>query len=173
MAKYSEQFKRQVVRAYLEGDDSYSAVAQAHSLTRSQVTHWVNCYRAHGDAGLCRQSGRYSAAFKQAVLLRIRREGISDAEAAILLGIRSSGHIAKWRAQYTAGGIEALAHKRRGGAVPRKKPLKPDPSKMTEEELREEVANLRTELDYLKKLDALIQAEQTEALAGKRKWSKD
>ena len=57
--------------------------------------------------------------------------------------------------------------------MPHKYPPEPVPKDMTEEELREEVANLRAELDYLKKLDALIEAEKTQALVGKRKWSKD
>ena len=45
----------------------------------------------------------------------------------------------------------------------------PIPQDMTEKQLREEIAYLRAENDYLKKLDALIQAERTEALVKKRK----
>ena len=41
------------------------------------------------------------------------------------------------------------------------------------EQMQEELAYLRAENDYLKKLKALIQAERTEALVKKRKWSKD
>mgnify|MGYP006873306598 FL=1 len=44
---------------------------------------------------------------------------------------------------------------------------------MTVEQMQEELAYLRAENDYLKKLKALIQAERTEALVKKRKWSKD
>lgn len=44
---------------------------------------------------------------------------------------------------------------------------------MTEKQLREEVAYLRAENDYLKKLDALIQAQRPETPVKKRKWSKD
>ena len=57
--------------------------------------------------------------------------------------------------------------------MPHKYPPAPPPKDMTEEELRKENAYLRAELDYLKKLKALIQAERTEALVKKRKWSKD
>lgn len=111
---------------------------------------WAESYRLHGVAGLRRQSGSYSASFKQSILLKISREGLSDTEAANLLGIRSSNHIAKWRAQYDAGGIEALARKRRGSSMPHKYPPEPVSKDMTKEELLEEVANLRAELDYLK-----------------------
>ena len=56
--------------------------------------------------------------------------------------------------------------------MPHKYPPEPTAKDMTEKQLREENAYLRAELDYLKKLDALIQAERTEALVKKRKWSK-
>lgn len=173
MAKYEEQFKLKVVREYMTGNESGRSVAERHGLGHSLVRRWVESYRVHGLAGLRRQSGTYSAPFKQSVLRKIRDQRLSDTEAATLLGIRSSGHIAKWRAQYDAGGIEALARKRPGASMPHKYPPEPVSKDMTKEELLEEVANLRAELDYLKKLDALIEAERTQALVGKRKWSKD
>ena len=173
MAKYAEQFKLKVVRECLKGTESLRSVSERHELGHSQVRRWVESYREHGQAGLGRQSGSYGASFKRSVLLRISREGLSDIQAATLLGVRSSGHIAKWRAQYDAGGIEALARKRPGASMPHKYPPEPVSKDMTKEELLEEVANLRAELDYLKKLDALIEAEKTKVLVGKRKWSKD
>jgi len=173
MAKYDEQFKTKVVREYQRGVEGVRSVAARHELPHSMVLRWVASYREHGVAGLRRQSGSYSASFKHAVLLKIQREGLSDTQAAVLLGIRSTGHIAKWRAQYDAGGIEALARKRRGASMPHKYPPEPVSKDMTKGELLEEVADLRAELDYLKKLDALIEAEKTRALVGKRKWSKD
>lgn len=57
--------------------------------------------------------------------------------------------------------------------MPYKHPPQPVPKDLTVEQLQEEIAFLRAENDYLKKLDALIQAERTEALVKKRKWSKD
>lgn len=173
MAKYDEQFKLRVAREYLRGTEGFNALASRHGLARSLIQRWVEGYRLHGVAGLRRQSGSYSASFKQSVLLKISREGLSDTEAANILGIRSSSHIAKWRAQYDAGGVKALARKRRGSSMPHKYPPEPVSKDMTKEELLEEVGKLRAELDYLKKLDALIEAEKTQALVGKRKWSKD
>ncbi|MFY3540296.1 helix-turn-helix domain-containing protein, partial [Achromobacter xylosoxidans] len=112
MAKYEEQFKIKVVQAYLQGTDGFKSVGRRHDVPYSMVRRWVESFRAHGVDGLRRQSGSYSAAFKQSVLIKIRREGLSDTQAAVLLGIRHTGHITKWRAQYDAGGIEALARKR-------------------------------------------------------------
>jgi len=56
--------------------------------------------------------------------------------------------------------------------MPHKYPPEPVCKEMTKEELQEELAYLRAENDYLKKMKALIEAEKTRALVGKRKWSK-
>ncbi|WP_183016375.1 helix-turn-helix domain-containing protein, partial [Achromobacter sp. UMC46] len=65
MAKYDEQFKLKVVREYLKGTESGRSVAARHELDHSVVRRWVESYRVHGLAGLRRQSGTYSAPFKQ------------------------------------------------------------------------------------------------------------
>ncbi|QYJ21817.1 IS3 family transposase [Achromobacter sp. ES-001] len=159
MAKYDEQFKKKVVRECLGGAEGVKSVAARHELAHSMVRRWVGSYREHGVAGLRRKSGSYSASFKQAVLLRIRREGLSDTQAAVLHGIRSACHIAKWRAQYDSGGIEALARKRPGATMPHKYPPEPVSKDMTKEELEQELAYLRAENDYLKKMKALRSGE--------------
>ena len=57
--------------------------------------------------------------------------------------------------------------------MPHKYPPEPVSKDMTKEELEQELAYLRAENDYLQKMKALIEAEKTRALVGKRKWSKD
>ena len=84
MAKYDEQFKIRVAREYLRGTEGVESVASRHGLARSMVQRWAESYRLHGVAGLRRQSGSYSASFKQSILLKISREGLSDTEAANL-----------------------------------------------------------------------------------------
>ncbi|MDE1754636.1 IS3 family transposase [Klebsiella pneumoniae] len=163
MAKYEEQFKIKVVQAYLQGTDGFKSVARRYEVPHSMVRRWVGSFRAHGVNGLRRQSGSYSAAFKQSVLIKIRREGLSDTQAAVLLGIRHTGHITKWRAQYDAGGIEALARKRPGASMPHKYPPEPVSKDMTKEELEQELAYLRAENDYLKKMKALRSGEDPSA----------
>lgn len=174
MAKYDEQFKLKAVRHYLAGKRSYREVARIHGLEHSLLRRWVASYEQHGSAGLAKKFSHYEAAFKQEVLERIGRDGLSDRQAAALYDIRQAGSIGLWRAQYDAGGVGALSPRTKGRRpMPHKYPPAPIPKDMTEDELRKENAYLRAELDYLKKLKALIQAEQTEALVKKRKWSKD
>ena len=174
MSKYDEQFKLETVRQYLSGKQSYEQLARERGASDSVIKRWVSAYRIHGRLALSKQHERHSARFKVQVLERIRREGLSDTQAVAIYNLRNAGIIGQWRRQYDAGGLGALAPKRRGRPpMPHKHPPELAPKDMTAEQLREENAYLRAELDYLKKLDALIQAERTEALVKKRKWSKD
>jgi len=174
MAKYDERFKLKTVEQYLSGNRSCCEVASASGLEESQLRRWIASYREHGQAGLAKKFSHYSAQFKLEVLERVRRDDLSDSQAAALYDIRSVGDIGKWRRQYDEGGVGALEPKRRGRKpMPHKHPPVPVPQDMTVEQLREELAYLRAENDYLKKLKALIDAERTEALVKKRKLSKD
>jgi transposase len=174
MAKYDEQFKLKAVENYLAEPDSYRVVAVRFGIEHSLLRRWVASFREHGLAGLARKSASYDAAFKQSILVEIERQGLSDTQAAARYGIRSVGHIGIWRRQYDVGGVDALESRRKGRPfMPHKHPPQPIPKDMTLEQMQEELAYLRAENDYLKKLKALAQAERTEALAKKRKWSKD
>lgn len=178
MARYDEQFKLKAVQQYLGGDASYREVATVYGIEFSQLRRWVASYEAHGRSGLARKSGGYAVQLKLEVLDRARSVGLSDRQLAALYDIRSTGQIGKWREQYDAGGLGALQPQRRGrrSMPPPKAP--PDPSHEPDEkpphkELLEELAYLRAENAYLKKVKALIEAERTEALERKRKWSND
>ena len=174
MAKYDERFKLDAVQRYLSGLKGYEEVARDCGIDYSMLRRWVASYKLHGSMGLRSRYTRYTAQFKLDVLRRIRRDGLSDRQAVAIYNLGDAGVIGRWRSQYDEGGVGALEPRRRGRpAMPHKHPPELAPKDMTEKQLREEVAYLRAELDYLKKLDALIQAERTEALVKKRKWSKD
>ena len=174
MAKYDKQFKLNVIRQYLSGLQSYREVARTNGIDYSMLRRWVESYQLHGYASLEPQYRRYSAQFKLEVLQRIRREGLSDRQAVTIYNLRNAGAINQWRSLYDAGGMGALAPKHRVRArMPDKPSPELSPRDMTEKQLREEVAYLRAELDYLKKLDALIQTERAQTLAKKRRSSRD
>ncbi|WP_098020867.1 IS3 family transposase [Orrella dioscoreae] len=162
MAKYDEQFKLRVVRRYLSGSAGAKTVGAEQGLGHATVRRWVQSYREHGLSGLRRKGASYDAAFKLQVLRRMRQEHWSQAQTAAAFNIRCATHIGKWARQYDAGGLGALAPKRRGRPpMPHKPPPAPIPTDMTAEQMREELAYLRAENDYLKKLKALIEAERT------------
>jgi transposase len=93
---------------------------------------------------------------------------------AAVFDIRNAASIGVWERQYYAGGVKALASRRKG---PPKKmpdmPVTPPPmasdESRTREQLLEEINYLRMENTYLKKLEALVQADKKAAQRKKRK----
>jgi transposase len=174
MSKHTEQFKLSVIKDYLAGVGGFGAVAQLHGIDGSTVRKWVGVYRQHGEAGIQKKSSHYDAQFKQSVLRHMREKGLSHRETAAVFNIRNAPSIGVWERQYYAGGIDALSPRPRGR---RKKmpdsPVTP-PSEATDqtrtrEQLLEEINYLRMENAYLKKLEALVQADKKAAQRKKRK----
>jgi transposase len=180
MAKYSEQFKLAVVKEYLsESSDGYPAVARRHGLTsHSMVERWVLAYRHHGEAGLAKKSSKYGAEFKLSVLKHMWDNHLSITQVAARFDIRSHSAVGMWERAYRDGGIEALTSRRRGTRnlmvmeVPNSD-SPPDTDQRSREELVAEVDQLRMELAYLKKLEALVQTQPQQAPQKKRKQCKN
>lgn len=176
MTKYTEQFKREVVQDYLaEGSDGLRAVAQRHGISSHfTVRRWVLAHQLHGEAGLKKKSSKYNAEFKLMVLQHMWDNHLSITQAAARFDIRHHAVVGIWERAYRDGGIEALIPRPRGKpeamATVAPKPDSPsDDDKRSREELLAEVNQLRMELAYLKKLDALVQARKKQVPQKKRK----
>jgi transposase len=174
MSKYTERFKLSVIEAYESGQGGFRDIAQRHDVDEATVRKWVAAYREHGTAGVKRKYERYSRAFKLFVLQQMRSEGLSDREAAARFNIRNRSVIGLWKRQYDQGGSEALSPCPTGR--PKKMPEQPttpsatpDDDTRTRQELLEELNYLRMENAYLKKLEALAQAQRQAAQRKKRK----
>jgi transposase len=176
MTKYSEQFKLEVVQDYLgAGSEGLRAVAQRHGIpSHFTVRKWVAVYQLHGNAGLGRKQSEYSAAFKLSVLQHMWDNQLSMLQTAVKFDIRDHGMVGRWEHAYREGGVEALAPRPRGRpksmatSVPTPD-SPPDDDKRSREELLAEVNQLRMEVAYLKKLEALVQARPKQAPKKKRK----
>ncbi len=115
---------------------------------------------------------KYSAEFKLCVILDMRKHGLGYRETARKYGLvtQSMGGaiytLHRWERIYLTEGAEGFMVERRGRGSkgrPKKKPLPPE----AEQDLLDEVQRLRernqyleAELEYLKKLDALVRAEE-------------
>ena len=170
--RYDEGFKLQVAQQCLRDDISLREVARQHGLDHSQVRRWRDSYRQHGVVGLRKKYTPRSAAFKLQVLETMWRDGLSRRQTGALFDIRECGAIGRWERQYHSGGLTALEPKRKGRRPMTKKPPSPPPppdDERSQEELLKELAYLRAENAYLKKLDALIR-EKRAATRGKKPW---
>lgn len=177
----SEQFKLHIVQRCLSQNITAGHAASQYGLDESSVRTWINRYLQHGVAGLRKKHTHYSAAFKQMVLEHMCREGLSQRETEYFFDIRARGAVGKWERQYHSGGLAALEPKPKGR---KPMPAKPHVSKpptslprtdeeLSRDELLEELAYLRAENDYLKKLDALIRERRATAQGKKPKSSRN
>ena len=109
---------------------------------------------------------RYSAEFKLSVIMDIRENHLGYREAArkYKIGKNENGGahqmIQRWERIYLEEGAEGLMRERKGrasSASGARKGRPPKLDKKVEEDLIAENQRLRMEIEYLKKLDALVQ----------------
>lgn len=117
MAKYSFEFKKKVVLAYLNGEGGYSSLAKKYKMPDdSQVLRWVNNYKNFGDAGLMRSRKHkvYTLEKKLSVVELYLTSEISYQELAIQEGITNPSMIVNWVQRFRAAGPEALRPRKKG-----------------------------------------------------------
>jgi transposase len=169
--KYDYAFKLKCVELVLEKGHSCEYVSHKKGLNESNIRKWVNFYKEFGTSGLLpRRNRNYTVAFKLQVLQSITEEYLSLSEACLKFNITSESVIIKWQRDFATFGLEGLHSKPKGRPKSmsnfKRKKRKSDKPLTREEELLLENEALRCEVAFLKKLQALIQAEET---AKKRK----
>ena len=168
MSKYSNEFKLKVVNAYLLGKGGAGAIANKYKVARTCVQQWVAQYELTGS--FTKPTRHFSGEFKLKVLNYQQEHHLSDLQTALIFGITNHGTICAWRKKYITGGTEALFQKQgRRSKMPKKSLI---PNKPREEWTKdEELAYLRMENDFLKKLTALIQEDKQREKDSKNKKS--
>ena len=169
MSKYSFEFKKQVVNAYLNGEGGYTYLANKFGIpSDNTVKLWVDNYNAFGDEGLKRSRKKdfYSFEKKLSIVELYLSSEISYQDLALQEGITNPSMIANWVSRFRAAGPDALRPHKKG----RKKTLnttngntqnKPveessvDTSAEHVKELEDELLKLRIENAFLKELRRL------------------
>ena len=108
---------------------------------------------------------KYSAGFKLCVIMDMREHGLGYRETMRKyfpdLQCKNYEFLLKWERIYLTEGAEGFMKERRGRSPKGGRPRKPL-DKSVEEDLIAENQRLRMELEYLKKLSALVLAEEQE-----------
>ena len=174
MAKYSFEFKKEIVTAYKNGEGGCEYLAKKYGVkASSNIMKWVKAYEAFGDEGLLRsrKTQKYSFEFKLSVVELYLTTEVSYQELALSVGINNPPLITKWVNDYRIAGPEALKDKVKGRRPAMAKPKKEDLTKENAEYLKQlesENLKLRIENAYLKELRRLRledEARQRERLA--------
>jgi len=172
MGKYTDQAKLTAVTDYCSGEGGLKAVARNHGVDATSLRQWVAGYRALGETGIQtkkRNFFSYTVEFKLSVLRRMREEGLSRRQTAALFNIRRVNVIGEWEHKYNQGAPEALSEASRGRCkkMPGTRPMQVEEpnhdQNRSQQDLLDELSRLRMENAYLKKPEALIQANDQQA----------
>ena len=158
MSKYSNEFKLQVIKYYLEEHHSYSECCKKFNIPAHRpIINWVEKYKLYGVEGIFKQQlSSYDGNFKQNVVEYMHANHWSAAQTANYFRLAGADLVLKWERIYYEEGPQRLFEDRRGR--PRKMSSKKNKKNVNEnEDLLEEVQRLRMENEYLKKLNALVQ----------------
>ncbi|WP_176072242.1 IS3 family transposase [Paraburkholderia mimosarum] len=170
MAKYDKRFKLKLINTYLRGGVGLPVLAARHGIDYSMLRRWVDAYRLHGSAALCRKHSRYDVHFRLKVLRHMSRDGVSLREVTALYDIRDPGKVSQWARLYDEGGIDALMPRRRGRPqkMPETRPNLPVEMKAaadtrSREELLKEIVYLRAEVAYPKKARCAVKGRKPDS----------
>ena len=103
---------------------------------------------------------QYTGEFKQKVIEQMRQENMSYRETARINGLTDHKKIMAWERIYLEKGADGLYIEHRGRPSGSKQCRPPKLDKKVEDDLIAENQRLRMEVDYLKKLNALVQERQ-------------
>ena len=175
MAKYSYEFKKEIVTAYIQGKGGKKCLANKYGVKSPQdIMKWVKAYKEFGDEGLIRsrQNKKYSFEFKLSVVKLYLTTEVSYQELALRVGINNPPLITKWVNDYRIAGPDTLREKNKGRRAIVPKPKNTENSSENAEYIRQlenDLLKLKIENAYLKELRRL-RLEQ-EALNKKRESS--
>jgi len=158
-SKYSDELKVEVLKEYLEGNESISDLGRKYAIDRGTIIKWIGLYRYHGIEGLCNRNGSYDGQFKKDVIEYMYANHLSIRETAAKFGVPDPSIVCSWKRIYYEEGPQAFFKNSRGGKKmdSEKNPVRTKIDKKSEEDLLAENQRLRMEIAYLKKLNALVQ----------------
>jgi len=174
MAKYSYEFKKKVVDAYLNGAGGYKYLASYYSIPAwTNIKKWVLAYQRFGDKGLLRsrQQEKYSFDYKLHVVELYLSNEVSYQELALQERINNPTMLVKWVNDFRIVGPDALRPKKKGRKksldsisnkknTPSTEKVSVDTSAEHVKQLEDELLKLRIENAYLKELRRLRLEEE-------------
>ena len=168
MSKYSFEFKKKVVKAYLSGEGGSKYLSKTYGVpSRRSIEEWVHNYQEFGDEGLIRSrmNQTYSFEKKLSVVELYLSSEISYQDLALQEGITNPSMIVNWVNRFRVAGPEALRPHKKGRRKTLEKPEKKpsalpiesqvDTSAEHVKELEDELLKLRIENAFLKELRRL------------------
>lgn len=177
--KYDVAFKLNCVKLVIKKYQSISSISDKYGINTSQLKRWIQDYQVLGLKGLLSTNNKsYTTAFKLKVIRSIEQDSLSLSQAKFKYHIPNASIINQWQKKYATFGLDGLTPKRKGRPPKvmstNKRKLRTSNKPLTrEQELLKENEELRCEVAFLKKYNALVQALEEQERQQKSKPSKN
>jgi len=163
MTKFTNDQKIDAITRYQNTSENVNEIAKSIGANHEVVRMWIKQFEYHGLVAFEKSYTSYTMQFKMDVLNYLNENGATPNEAAVIFNISSPGLIRKWRIQLEKIGTDALISKKKGRRPSMEnesnKQPKQAPVEGSREALQVEIERLRMENEFLKKLNALVQAK--------------
>jgi transposase len=174
--KYTFNQKLKAVQSITAGRESCLTAARKIGSKENTVQRWLRLYKRHGPKGLRIKNGSYDGHFKFRVVRYMLKNNLSLIQTAVFFAIPQDSAVGRWLRIYQRYGREGLLKEARGRkkSLMAKKTHKKKKSTIADQSaekvaaMQKELEYLRAENAFLKKLDALIQQEESAKAQAKR-----
>jgi len=161
MSKLSYEEKIEIYKEYKQGN-GYSKLAKKYNLNSTGVQYMLYLIDRHGYNILrTNKNNDYPKSFKEEAINRVLKNGESQWEVSLDIGLLSIGTLNNWIKKYKEMGYNIVERKRGRPTMP--KEIKKKENETQEEKIKrleEENLYLKAELEYSKKLRAVVQARK-------------
>ena len=162
MSKHHRAFKLKLAR--LAQEESSVVLGSKFEVRPNLIRYWSQVYRINGFDSFVHKQRPYSFEFKSHILNTMEVNNWSLTYTSAYFDLSTPGILFQWQKLYAHEGITRLKPQKIGRPRVTSHSSTPKPSsKVTEQELREELDYLRAENAVLKKLEALAQARKKKA----------
>lgn len=163
MTKLSYEDKINIYQKYKEGK-SVVNLTKIYGIKRKKVQYLIRLINKHGyDILRTTNNKLYSREFKQNAIDRVLLKNESINSVAIDIGLCGDGMLHNWINKYKQNGYNIVERKRGRPTMPKK--IKKKGNETQEEKIKrleEENLYLKAELEYSKKLRAVVQARKNQ-----------
>lgn len=160
--QYSKEYKLECIRKYKNGEHIQDPGGCTHKTFHNKVLDWVRIYNKLGEAGLDHKKPELTIEDKIEICNRVSN-GETMTEVAISYG-RQEDFISKIYKCYLQHGVDGLISNKKKGRPPTMKEKEIDIKNLSDKEkikaLEKQIELQQIEIEYLKKLSALVQARK-------------
>ncbi len=163
MSKLSYEDKINIYKKKKQGHSRYS-LAREYSIRDCNISYIVSLIDKHGyDILRTTKNKKYPKQYKEEAINRVLKNGEAIWAVAIDIGLSGAGILQNWIKKYKENGYNIVERKRGRPTMPKVTKKKGNETKDEKiKRLEEENLYLKAELEYTKKLRAVVQARKNQ-----------